>query len=59
MPYEAWIDDHGLLRRLAFHMTRGGDLAIDTTAELYDFGAPITIALPAAKDTVDYDEIQP
>ncbi len=59
MPYEAWIDDHGLLRRLAFHMTRGGDLAIDTTAELYDFGAPIKIALPAAKDTVDYDETQP
>ena len=24
-----------------------GDLAIDTTAELYDFGAPIKIALPA------------
>ena len=59
MPYEAWIDDHGLLRRLAFHMTRGGDLAIDTTAELYDFGAPIKIALPAAKDTVDYEKIQP
>ena len=59
MPYEAWIDGHGLLRKLAFHMTRGGELAIDTTAELYDFGAPISIVLPPAKDTVDYDSIQP
>ena len=60
MPFVAWIDDGGVLRRVrqTMAMEMGPVSAtITTTVDLYDFGAPIVITPPPADQVRDASEL--
>jgi len=57
LPYDAWIDGDGLLRKLALEMSSKQEFAQTMTMELYDFGAEVTISLPSPEDVADWDEL--
>jgi hypothetical protein len=63
VPYEVWIDDEGLPRRLrvtvdpsAFDLpsVEGLDGSAILTVDLYDFGRPVAVEAPPAEETVDF-----
>lgn len=51
-PFEVWIDDDGLVRRLEFAITleglgsSGGDAEMSGTLDLYDYGAEVSVEPP-------------
>lgn len=61
LPAQVWIDDQGRVRRIMLHETlRGtsgsgqhGNVGVDVTATLSDFGTPVTITAPPAGQTAD------
>lgn len=59
-PAEVWLDEEGLLRKMAYTMNvpvEGGSPAeIETDMEFYDYGAPVNITEPPAAQTVDIAE---
>jgi hypothetical protein len=65
LPAEAWIDDDGYVRRfsVSFDLAEVGKLrpgadargVVTETIELYDFGAPVEIAVPAASEVATFD----
>ncbi|HEY8525352.1 MAG TPA: hypothetical protein VIL48_10335 [Acidimicrobiales bacterium] len=61
LPVDVWIDGHGVVRRIEFHLAAGGAAAgrggVTTTFELYDVGDPGEIAVPDAADVVDQAEL--
>ena len=57
MPFTAWVDEDGMVRRL--EVTVAADMGLATmdmtvTIELYDLGAPITITPPPADEITDF-----
>jgi hypothetical protein len=60
LPFEAWIDDEGRLRRFVLTVdipgseaTGGGPVSSTTTLELYDFGADVSVDAPPADQVQD------
>jgi hypothetical protein len=61
LPAQVWIDDQGQVRRIMLHETlkgtadsaRNGNVTVDVTATLSDFGTPVTITAPPADQTAD------
>ncbi len=51
MPFEAWFDGQGRLRRVIyrFSVAHGGGAVVSTTS-LSDFGTPVRVALPERED---------
>ena len=57
MPFTAWVDDDGMVRRLELTVVADMGLAtmdMTVTIELYDLGAPITITPPPADEITDF-----
>jgi hypothetical protein len=49
-PADIWVDDHDRLRRLVWTHDAGKqphEVEQNDTVELYDFGVPVTITVPA------------
>lgn len=61
LPAQVWIDDQGRVRRIMVHenlkgtadSAQHGNVTVDVTATLSDFGAPVTITPPPADQTAD------
>jgi hypothetical protein len=60
VPFDAWIDDEGRLRKYLLTLdlpasaaTQGQKVTSSTTVELYDFGTPVTVTAPAAASVKD------
>jgi hypothetical protein len=61
-PMEVWIDDDKLIRRMRmdFEMNNpafGGELDMDMTMELFDYGAPVSIEAPDDDEVRDLTDI--
>lgn len=57
MPFTAWVDADGLVRRLELRVSADMGVAsmdMTVTIELYDLGAPITITPPPADEVSDF-----
>ncbi|MEV0223412.1 hypothetical protein [Streptomyces sp. NPDC050704] len=55
VPFDAYLDDQGRIRKIRhrFSFVNGqhkGTVAVASTTLLYDFGVPVDVRLPAAKD---------
>ncbi|MFI9587124.1 hypothetical protein ACIHCQ_36120 [Streptomyces sp. NPDC052236] len=53
VPFDAYLDDAGRLRKVRhrFSFTNGtGEVAVTSTTLLYDFGTPVVVRLPDARD---------
>jgi hypothetical protein len=63
MPMHVWVDDEGRLRRMSLSMSAGdlvpgaGELGVQLTMELYDFGADVSVEAPPAGETMDFVEL--
>lgn len=62
MPMEVWIDDDGLMRRMAMSFSAGteeesGSFSMTMTIEMFDFGKPVDIQIPPASDVTDVSEM--
>jgi hypothetical protein len=57
IPAEAWVDDQGLLRKLALNFTLAntpdGPFRMSLSEELYDFGAKVRVRTPPASQVTD------
>ncbi|HEY6533627.1 MAG TPA: hypothetical protein VIY72_15065 [Acidimicrobiales bacterium] len=56
IPFTAFVDDDGMVRRLDMEMTMelyGLSMTVHMVMDLYDFGAPITVTPPPADQVVD------
>lgn len=60
LPFDAYIDDQGRLRRFVQHVnlpasaaTGGQPVTATSTFDLYDFGTPVHVTAPPANQTVD------
>jgi hypothetical protein len=60
LPFDAYIDDQGRLRRFEQHLTLpatsatgGQPVSVDSTFDLYDFGTAVHVIPPPASRTVD------
>lgn len=56
MPFIAWVDSDGMVRKLEMHVTAdmaGTSMDMTMTIELYDLGAPVTIEVPPADQVTD------
>lgn len=56
IPVDVWVDENGLVRRERWSekLTLGtARTKIDTTMDLYDFGAPVVAVIPPAQDVTD------
>jgi hypothetical protein len=61
MPGEVWLDDEGLPRRFTYEMTLpipGAPTAVKTTMEMFDFGLPVSVTLPADNDVIDAADLK-
>lgn len=58
MPYDAWVQD-GVIRRLTlrYGMPDRADPQLVTTVDFYDFGAPVSIRVPAADQVITSAEV--
>jgi len=62
LPLHIWIDDEDLVRKLTMDVSPS-DTSIATgvkvmvSFELFDYGTPVSIAAPAADDTVDASQV--
>jgi hypothetical protein len=59
-PMDAWVDGANLVRKLhlKFNETiKGQRIGLDMTLHFHDFGAPVSISLPPADQTVDLAKI--
>jgi hypothetical protein len=50
VPYELYIDEDDLLRRMVIDLTTQG-VTIKTIMDFFDYGKPVAIAAPAAAQT--------
>ena len=62
-PAEAWVDDDGLVRRVAYTVNLPADPsgsvspgAMNVSMDFFDFGAEETVSAPPAGDVVDFME---
>jgi hypothetical protein len=54
--FSIWVDSDGLARRLRLE-ERISDESRSSTIEYHDFGAPVTVTLPAAGDVITEEEM--
>jgi hypothetical protein len=63
VPVDVWVDGDGLVRRVALEFDTGSavgaPLATTMTMDLYDYGAPVEVALPAASEVTDLATLLP
>jgi hypothetical protein len=63
MPVDVWVDGDGLVRRVALELDAGaaGSVPVATTMtmDLYDYGTPVHVALPAASEVSDLAALLP
>ncbi|MDX6286272.1 MAG: hypothetical protein QOG53_1757 [Frankiales bacterium] len=52
-PFDAFIDDAGRLRKMTTHIVLDSTTTVDTSVELFDFGAPVRITVPPKSQTTD------
>lgn len=60
MPAEYWVDGDGLARRVKMKMDpdgKGPGPSATMTYELYDFGAPVNVSPPPAREVVDFSDV--
>jgi len=63
LPVSVWIDAEGLARRVQIELDSGalgiaeGDGQLTMTLELFDYGEPVQIAVPALADVTAFDEV--
>lgn len=64
IPFDAYLDDQGRLRRMveritlpASAATGGQALSVTTTIDLSDFGVPVRVTIPPASQTVDGSQL--
>ena len=62
MPFEVWIDDDGLARRMKYEQPlpagQGSqDASMGLTMEMYDFGTEVDVEPPPANEVVDLQEL--
>jgi len=60
MPFTAYVDDSGMVRRMKITMVGGADgstLHVEMTIDLFDFGAPVTITPPPADQVHDMGDL--
>jgi hypothetical protein len=62
MPFEVWIDDDGLARRMKYEQPlpagQGGeDATMALTMEMYDFGADVDVEPPPDDEVIDLQEL--
>jgi hypothetical protein len=60
MPFTAWVDDEGIVRRISQELSAdmdGVSMHIVQVIDLYDFGAPVTITMPPADLVRDMSEL--
>lgn len=56
LPFDAYVDDQGRLRRLVQNITlaiKGEQAVVMTTVDLYDFGTKVTVEVPPADQVKD------
>jgi hypothetical protein len=56
VPFDAYIDDQGRMRKLDQHLeitSNGQNIVTDTTLELYDFGTKVDVTAPPASQVKD------
>lgn len=51
IPVSLYIDDEGLLRRMAILLSQSSAMQVRMTMDLYDYGKPVKIAEPPARST--------
>jgi hypothetical protein len=59
-PMDAWVDSDNLVRKLhlKFNETiKGQKIGMDMSMHFHDFGAPVSVSLPPADQTVDLSKI--
>jgi hypothetical protein len=63
VPVDVWVDGNGLVRRVALEFDTGaaGSAPLATTVrmDLYDYGVPVTVSLPAASEVTDLAALLP
>jgi hypothetical protein len=63
VPVDVWVDGDGLVRRIALEFdsgaAAGASLATAVRMDLYDYGAPVDVALPAATEVTDLAALLP
>lgn len=63
VPVDVWVDDDGLVRRVSLEFdtgaAAGASLATTMTMDLYDYGAPVDVALPPASEVSDLAALLP
>jgi hypothetical protein len=62
MPFEVWIDDDGLARRMKYEQPlpagQGSqDASMGLTMEMYDFGTEVDVEPPPANEVIDLQEM--
>jgi hypothetical protein len=62
MPFDVWLDEAGLVRKLALTFSQAQPGTTDTAEaslafELYDYGADVEIDLPPASEVVDASKL--
>src|SRR5262245_40500690 len=60
-PVDVWVDSSDQVRRMAFDMkseTPQGTVSTKLQMDLFDFGAPVDVELPAKSQTTDFDDLQ-
>ena len=50
LPIDAWVDDDGLVRRTETSLDIAGQVEVRTRYDVYDYGTPVDIEIPAAGD---------
>ena len=57
LPGEVWLDGEGLPRRFAYDMSlpggTGAPAAVHFSMDLFDFGQPVQVSIPADSDVID------
>jgi hypothetical protein len=53
VPFDAYIDDEGRLRKMTNHIVLGSTGTVDSTVEMYDFGVPVAVRVPSKAQTTD------
>lgn len=63
MPVDVWIDDAGLVRRMSMQLDGvltaaiGAGATASITIEMFDYGQPVDIEVPAPEDTTPYGDV--
>lgn len=62
IPIDVWVDDEGLLRKYAIDvtLTEGGqEMTMSVILELFGYGDPVDVDLPAPADVADVATLKP